>query len=85
MWKFIGILCLSNWPNNLSSSTRAVNFVEYFCLKAYCCGENKLFVTKYSLSWSNITFSNTLEMTGNTGNRSVGFFCHFFFGKSGSL
>ena len=57
---------LFNWPNNLSSSSRAVNYVEEFFLKPYCCGENKLFVTKYSLSWSNITFSNTLEMTGNT-------------------
>ena len=62
----MGILCLSNWPNNLSSSSRAVNSVEEFFLKLFCCGKNKLFVTKDSLNWSNITFSDTLEMTGNT-------------------
>ena len=59
-------ICLSNWLNNLSSSFRAVNSVGEIFRKPYCCGENKLFVTKCLLNWSNITFSNTIEMTGNT-------------------
>ena len=60
------MFAMSNWPNNLSSGSRAVNSVEEFFLKPYCCVENKLFVSKYSPSWSNITFLNTLEMTDNT-------------------